>query len=145
MEEIAVAREEGHRLTRCGETYGARSPTGSGRVSLADRRQPTGAVLGERAAVLEEAIKRHLGGLLAILPIASGIDATAFLPANSDDAAVARRAVAAGIETRPLSAYAIDVPAPGGLVLGFAPFDKPQIAAGVQRLAEVLDAGPASA
>ena len=102
-------------------------------------------VYGERAAALEEAIKRHLGGLLAILPIASGIDATAFLPANRDDAAVARRAVAAGIETRPLSAYAIDVPAPGGLVLGFAPFDKPQIAAGVQRLAEVLDAGPASA
>jgi GntR family transcriptional regulator/MocR family aminotransferase len=95
---------------------------------------------GERAAALEEAIARRLGGLLAVLPITTGIDATAFLPAASDDAAIAQQAIAAGIETRPLSAYAIEAAAPSGLVLGFAAFDRPQIEAGVGALAQVLEA-----
>ncbi len=95
---------------------------------------------GERAAALEEAIARRLDGLLAVLPITTGIDATAFLPAASDDAAIAQQAIAAGLETRPLSAYAIETAAPSGLVLGFAAFDRPQIEAGVDALAQVLEA-----
>lgn len=97
---------------------------------------------GERAAALEEAIARRLGGLLAVLPITTGIDATAFLPAASDDATIAQQAIAAGLETRPLSAYAIEAAAPSGLVLGFAAFDRPQIEAGVDALAQVLEAAP---
>lgn len=94
---------------------------------------------GERARALEEAVERHLDGLLAVLPITNGIDATALLPIASDDASIARAAAAAGIETRPLSAYRIDGPAPSGLVLGFAPFARRQIEAGVAVLAKVLE------
>lgn len=94
---------------------------------------------GERAAALEQAIARYLDGLLSILPITIGIDATAFLPSKSDDASIARHAIAAGIETRPLSAYAIDALTPSGLVLGFAPFNRPDIEAGARTLAEVLE------
>jgi GntR family transcriptional regulator/MocR family aminotransferase len=94
---------------------------------------------GERAAALEHAIARQLDGLLSVLPITTGLDATAFLPAAADDAAIAKMAIAAGLETRPLSAYAIDAPAPSGLVLGFAAFDRPQIEAGVDVLAGVLE------
>lgn len=95
---------------------------------------------GERAVALEEAVSRRLDGLLSILPITNGIDATALLPAASDDASIARTAVSAGIETRALSAYAVDAPAPSGLVLGFAPFDRHQIEAGIASLAKVLEA-----
>lgn len=94
---------------------------------------------GERAAALEEAVARRMGGLLALLPITAGIDAPAFLPAGTDDALIAREALAAGIETRPLSAYAIEAPAPSGLVLGFAAFDRPQIEVGAAALAQVLE------
>ena len=95
---------------------------------------------GERAAALEDAVARRLDGLLALLPITTGLDATAFLPADSDDAAIARAAAAAGIETRPLSAYAIEAPAPSGLVLGFAPFEPALIDSGTAVLAQVLEA-----
>jgi len=95
---------------------------------------------GERAAALEEAVARRMGGLLSLLPITTGIDAAAFLPAGTDDASIAREAHGAGIETRPLSAYAIEAAAPSGLVLGFAPFDRPQIEAGAIALARVLEA-----
>lgn len=95
---------------------------------------------GERAASLEEAISRRLGGLLTVLPITAGLDCAAFLPKECDDAWIARQAIAAGLETRPLSAYRIDAAAPSGLVLGFAAFPCPQIAAGVDTLARVLEA-----
>lgn len=95
---------------------------------------------GERAVALEQAVARRLGGLLSVPPITTGIDTPAFLPAGSDDAGIARQAAAAGLETRPLSAHAIEAPPPSGLVLGFAAFDPPQIEAGVDTLAQVLDA-----
>lgn len=94
---------------------------------------------GERAAALEEAIARRLQGLLSVPPITTGLDAAAFLPPASDDASIARQAIAAGIETRPLSAYAIDAATPSGLVLGFAAFAPAQIETGVDMLARVLE------
>ncbi|MCF8179392.1 MAG: PLP-dependent aminotransferase family protein [Sulfuritalea sp.] len=95
---------------------------------------------GERAAALEETARRQLDGLLTILPITTGLDAAALLPFGTDDKRIAKAAVAAGIETRPLSVYAIDRSAPSGLVLGFAPFDRKQIEAGINSLADVLEA-----
>ncbi len=85
-----------------------------------------------------------LAGSTVVPPITTGIDATAFLPPASDDASIARQAVAAGLETHPLSAYAIDAATPSGLVLGFAAFNRPQIEAGVDALAEVLEHALAS-
>lgn len=93
---------------------------------------------GERAAALQASIERHLQGLLSVLPIVAGLDAATFLPQGWDDALAARVANGAGMETRPLSAYRIEAPAPSGLLLGFAAFDPGQIERGVRALASVL-------
>ena len=93
---------------------------------------------GERAEALREAARRHWTGLLALPPIVAGLDAPAFLPAGADDALAARLAAEAGIETRPLSSYAIERAAPAGLVLGFAGVGADEIDAGARTLARVL-------
>ncbi|OXI29020.1 transcriptional regulator [Burkholderia sp. AU16741] len=93
---------------------------------------------GERAEALKMAAARHLSGLLEVPRIIAGLDAAAFLPSNVDDADVARRLASEGIETRPLSLYAIDRPGPSGLVLGFAAVGSDAIQSGVVTLARVL-------
>jgi GntR family transcriptional regulator/MocR family aminotransferase len=93
---------------------------------------------GERAEALTSALERHLSGLLALAPIVAGLDAPAFLPQDADDTDAARRAAREGIETRPLSLYAIDRAAPPGLVLGFASIGVEEIEAGVVALARAL-------
>ncbi|MFM0629932.1 aminotransferase-like domain-containing protein [Paraburkholderia xenovorans] len=93
---------------------------------------------GERAEALTSAVERHLSGLLALAPIAAGLDAPTFLPQGASDADAARRAAREGIETRPLSLYAIDRPAPPGLVLGFAPIGVEEIESGVIALTRAL-------
>ncbi len=94
----------------------------------------------ERAEALTRAVGHHLAGMLSLPPIAMGLDAPAFLPAGSDGADIARRAGAAGLETRPLSYYAVDHPVRPGLMLGFAAVPPAAIAAGVERLARVIEA-----
>ncbi|HEX6735245.1 MAG TPA: PLP-dependent aminotransferase family protein [Azonexus sp.] len=93
---------------------------------------------GERAAALQEACREQLAGALNLLPITTGLDATALLPAGSDDWAVAARLAEAGIETRPLAFYGIARRPPPGLVLGYSAFTPEQIRAGVARMAAAL-------
>lgn len=93
---------------------------------------------GERAEALTTAAGRHLSGFLHIPRITAGLDAPAFFPPGTDDADMARRAAREGIETRPLSLYAIDRPAPPGLVLGFASVDSAAIESGMAVLARAL-------
>lgn len=93
---------------------------------------------GERAEALKSTADRRLSGLLHVPRIVAGLDAPAFLPPGIDDADVARRLAREGIETRPLSLYAIDRPAPSGLVLGFASVGSDAIESGMIALARVL-------
>ncbi|WP_179745664.1 MocR-like pyridoxine biosynthesis transcription factor PdxR [Paraburkholderia bryophila] len=93
---------------------------------------------GERAEALTAHVTRHLAGLLEVPPIIAGLDAPAFLPRGTDDNEVVRRAALEGIETRALSRYAVDRPAPAGLVLGFASVGVDDIASGVIALARAL-------
>lgn len=97
---------------------------------------------GERADALTAAVERHLSGLLALAPLVAGLDAPAFLPQGADDADAAQRAARQGIETRPFSLYAIDRPAPPGLVLGFAAIGVKEIESGVVALARALTRRP---
>jgi GntR family transcriptional regulator/MocR family aminotransferase len=91
-----------------------------------------------RAEALQDAVKRRLDGVLALSPIAMGLDAPAFLARGVDAAALARRAARAGVEVRPLSDYAVDSPAPAGLQLGFAAVSPAAIEAGATALARAL-------
>ncbi|MGO4326713.1 PLP-dependent aminotransferase family protein [Cupriavidus sp. 2TAF22] len=93
---------------------------------------------GERAQALRIAADRHLHGALHLPAILAGLDAPAFLPPGTDDAMVARLAAEAGLEVRPMSYYAVERPAPPGLVLGFASVDAAKIHAGARTLAAVL-------
>lgn len=93
---------------------------------------------GERAEALTTAADRYLSGFLHIPRITAGLDAPAFFSPGTDDADMAHRAALEGIETRPLSLYAIDRPAPPGLVLGFASVDSAAIESGMAVLARAL-------
>lgn len=93
-----------------------------------------------RAQAFEAACRDHLDGLLQVPPITTGLDATAFLPGDADDRAVARSMVDWGIEARPISFYRLTQPAPPGLVLGFSSFDEETIRRGVAAMRPVLEA-----
>ena len=93
----------------------------------------------ERAEVLQQACQQQLAGLLSLLPIHTGLDATALLPAGWDDRQVVAQLLEAGIEARALAFYQIARPPPPGLILGFSAFDGAQIRAGVAGLAQVLE------
>ncbi|MFM0740948.1 PLP-dependent aminotransferase family protein [Paraburkholderia xenovorans] len=94
---------------------------------------------GERAQALKYSLDKHLGGLLELPAITTGLDTPAFLPLKTDDTLAARQAAAAGVETRPLSYYGFERPVPPGLVLGFAAVDVDAIGQGAVRLARALE------
>lgn len=94
---------------------------------------------GERAAAFEQACRAQLAGLLQVAPITTGLDATALLPAGSDDRAVAAALAQWGIETRPIAFYRLQQPAPPGLVMGFSSFGEPAIRRGIAAMRPVLE------
>jgi GntR family transcriptional regulator/MocR family aminotransferase len=94
----------------------------------------------ERQAVLLEAARVELTGLLDLVPRDSGIHLIGWLPDGADELAVVQAAVEHGVEVEPLSAYRHE-PRPGdrpGLLLGFAAYDNEAIRRAVRRLAEAL-------
>jgi GntR family transcriptional regulator / MocR family aminotransferase len=94
---------------------------------------------GGRAQEFQRACQQHCGGLLELLPISTGLDATALLPEGTDDRAVAAALAQQGIMARPVSFYGVQHPAPPGLVLGFSCFDGQAIRQGAARMGEVLE------
>jgi len=95
---------------------------------------------GERAEIFQQACQAQLEGLLSVLPITTGLDATAILPAKADDRAVSIALGQKGIEARPISFYSLQQPAPPGLVLGFSAFEAEALRHGVSAMAPVLEA-----
>lgn len=94
---------------------------------------------GSRAQEFQRACKARCDGMLDVLPVSTGLDATALLPAGTHDSAVATALGQQGIMARPLSFYRVQHPAPPGLVLGFSCFDGPAIREGMGRMGEVLE------
>ncbi|HEU5039468.1 MAG TPA: PLP-dependent aminotransferase family protein, partial [Gemmatimonadales bacterium] len=92
----------------------------------------------ERQDALVEAIRERLGGRLEAPPRAAGMHLMAWLRPGEDDGGVAARAAEAGVETPPLSRYAVRRPARGGLLLGWAGYSPAAIREGVDRLAMAL-------
>lgn len=94
----------------------------------------------ERADCFAQLCNEQLAGLLQLLPITTGLDATAILPRHCDDAEVAAALSAGGIDARPVSFYSLEQPAPPALVLGFSAFTPAEIRDGVARMRPVLEA-----
>jgi GntR family transcriptional regulator/MocR family aminotransferase len=91
----------------------------------------------ERQAALVAAA-RALDGLLEVRPAEAGMHLMGWLPPGVDDDTAARAAAEHGVDALALSAHALERPARGGLLLGYAAFDAPALRAGVRRLGAAL-------
>ncbi len=101
-------------------------------------------VYAERQAVLIDQARAILGDQLAIAPAAAGLHLIGWLPLGLDDRTIAETAFQRGVDVTPLSAYyalARNTPDRGGLVLGYGPFTRSAIRAGLRVLAQVLRVG----
>jgi GntR family transcriptional regulator/MocR family aminotransferase len=96
------------------------------------------ALYEERQAMLLEAARRELAGLLTLRPAEAGLHLVGWLPAGVNDLAASQRAAALGIEAPPLSHYALRPLQQGGLVLGYAGLRPDEISDGARSLAQAL-------
>jgi GntR family transcriptional regulator/MocR family aminotransferase len=85
-----------------------------------------------------EVAQKELTGLMDVEPQDAGMHLLGWLAPGVDDAAVSRRAVEIGVEAPPLSAYALERPARGGLLLGYAATGTREIRDGVRKLVQAL-------
>jgi len=88
----------------------------------------------ERQAALVEAA-RQLSGALDVRPAGAGMHLLGWLPAGSDDQAIAQLAARHQVSTRPLSRFFLEPLAQRALLLGYAAVPIPAIQEGVRRLA----------
>jgi GntR family transcriptional regulator/MocR family aminotransferase len=100
---------------------------------------------GERRIAMLEAIASRMHGVLACGPSDAGLDLCVGVTNGLGEADAAARALAAGVDVRPLAYYTNpaagpDCAVPPGLLLGFSAFTPNEIRAGIQRLAQALDA-----
>lgn len=98
----------------------------------------------ERQDTLVEAARHHLAGLLDIQPATAGLHVMGWLPPGSDDQQAFHLAQARGVDSSPLSAYAIAPQPRNGLVLGYACANPQAIRAAVKQLARALEKTAAS-
>lgn len=95
-------------------------------------------VYAERCQVLVEAAKARLSGRLQVPMAASGMRTIGWLKTKDDDAMVARRARAAGLEVAALSQFTRRNTQPPGLLLGFGASPPSELRRGVDVLASIL-------
>lgn len=92
----------------------------------------------ERQAALVEAAQ-PLAGLLEVRPAEAGMHLLGWLPAGSDDVALAHVAEQYQVSTRPLSRFFLEPSALRALLLGYAAVPIPAIQEGIRRLSAVFE------
>jgi GntR family transcriptional regulator/MocR family aminotransferase len=92
----------------------------------------------ERQANLVTTLGKELGDRLEIVSAEAGLHVVGWLPPGVDDRQASQAAQAQGIETPPLSTYALAPLARGGLVMGYAALNESQIRTGVEKLRAAL-------
>lgn len=98
------------------------------------------ALYAERQAVIVDEARRELRGLLEVRAAAAGMHLVGWLPEGVDDRAASRAARARGVQTQPLSSFAVEPTRRGGLVLGYAAYNERELRQAVALLAEALHA-----
>ncbi len=96
-------------------------------------------IYAERHEALCAAAQRKLSGLLDIVPSHSGLHTIGLLHASLSETGVAQAADARNITASPIARFSIAPAAVSGLVLGFGGIRPPEIEAGVDVLAQVLE------
>jgi GntR family transcriptional regulator/MocR family aminotransferase len=101
----------------------------------------------ERHDTLLAASRQRLDGLLDVLPSHGGLHTIALLPASASEVAIARDADQRQVTASPIGRFALAPVAVNGLVLGYGGVSPKLITAGVEVLAQVLEArqSPAAA
>ncbi len=92
----------------------------------------------ERQAVLIEAARQKLDGLLQIQPSTTGLHVVGWLPPRWDDRLASQHIQRQGVDTPPLSAYHLALPQRSGLVLGYAGVEPQAIRTAVEHIARAL-------
>lgn len=93
----------------------------------------------ERHQVLCDAARERLGGLLEIVPTDTGLHTIGLLPERFSETAVAEAAQKESVTVTPIERFSIAPSGRNGLVLGFSGIKPPEIVAGVETLAGVLE------
>jgi len=93
----------------------------------------------ERQEALLDAARRHLDGLLNVLPADGGMHLLGWLPPGIDDREASRRAAGDGIEALPLSDFSLLRQRRGALLLGYSSLTPEAIDRGAKRLAASLE------
>lgn len=96
-------------------------------------------IYAARHDALIEASSRRLRGLLEIVPTGTGFHTIGMLGKGLPEQEVSAAAALRGISVSPIGRYCIEPVAMQGLVLGFSTVKPPEIAAGVETLAQVLE------
>jgi len=92
----------------------------------------------ERRDALVAACARSLPEAVVLGPATSGMNVALHLPAHLPDQRAAARAAASGLRVQPLSRYASGAHRRNGLLLGYTALTERRIAAGINRLAQVI-------
>ena len=92
----------------------------------------------ERQSALISAIQGQLSHYLNVQPCATGMHLIGWLPRGVDDRVVSQHLLQHGITAPALSAYCLEAPAQGGLVLGYAAIDVPAIRRSVGQMASLF-------
>jgi len=135
-------------LLRLARTSASRQPPGIDQAALAEfiteghlerHIRSTLQIYRERRHALVDAIQQYGGGVLDVSEEGGvGMYLVAWLPAGVDDRSAARIASAAGVDSVPLSNFAVRKLRRGGLVLGYSAYRTDMIRTSVQRLCAAI-------
>jgi GntR family transcriptional regulator/MocR family aminotransferase len=95
-------------------------------------------VYGERRAILRATLERHLGTEVELSRSNAGMTMVIYLPAGSDDRALAAAALRSGITVRALADYFLGKRHRPGLVVGFAYVPSVDIAPWAEALSQLI-------
>ena len=93
----------------------------------------------ERHEALRDAARRKLGGLLDVVATDGGLHTVGYLDAGTPEREIVRAADERGVTVSSIGRFALEPVGARGLVLGFGCVRPPDIAAGVDALAAVLE------
>lgn len=92
----------------------------------------------ERRSVMTKLIRRELADVLECTDADAGMHTVGWLPTGADDVLIAQEAAKAGINTMPVSSFALRPQSRGGLLLGYAGFSPHVIRKTMRELGAVI-------
>jgi GntR family transcriptional regulator/MocR family aminotransferase len=93
-----------------------------------------------RHRLIGDILRDRFSSQLEVIPSAAGLHISARAPGASVDriGVVIRRAAAAGVAVHPLQLFALERPAPAGIILGYGAIPTDRIEAGMERLSRSM-------